>query len=254
MFKQRNVDHEFDKERLDLLLVKLSFFDSRQKAITAIMSGQVFVDEIKIQKSGTKIRFGSVVKVKLKDHEWVSRGGVKLSHAVKLFGINLKGKECIDIGASTGGFSDVLLTYGAKKVYAIDVGYGQLAWKIRNNEKVVVLEKFNARNIKIDDFSNKVDIIVCDVSFISIKKIIPKAMNTLNKGGLAVILIKPQFELDKGRVKKGGIVEDPSLHKEICNDIQKWSEDQLSKKVLGIIPSPIKGQKGNKEFFICIQN
>ena len=254
MLKQTNVHREFDKERLDLLLVKLKFFDSRQKALTSIMTGQVFVDEKKIQKSGTKIRFGSIIKVKYKEHEWVSRGGIKLNHAIDFFKVDLKDKECIDIGASTGGFTEVLLTHGAKKVYAIDVGYGQLAWKVRKNEKVIVLEKFNAKNLKVKYFSNKVDILVCDVSFISIKKILPQALNILNKGGFAIVLIKPQFELDRGKVNKGGIVEDPNLHKEICNNIEKWCKEDLHKKILGVIPSPIKGQKGNKEFFICIQN
>ncbi|MDC3091191.1 TlyA family RNA methyltransferase [Rickettsiales bacterium] len=248
------VTKSLDKKRIDHILVQLGLTDSRQKANSFIISGYVFVNDRKIVKPGTSVRYDSIIKLKLKEHEWVSRGGIKLDYALKYFNINTLDKSCIDIGSSTGGFTDVLLHRKAKKIFCVDVGYGQLAWKIRNNEKVVVYEKFNAKNITIDQTGVKLDILVCDVSFISIKKIIPTCLKILNKNAILIILIKPQFEAGREKISKGGIVKDPKTHEFICKEIRDWFEERLNKKVIGIVESPIKGQKGNKEFLIAVIN
>jgi len=248
------VTKSLDKNRIDQVLVQLGLVDSRQKANSFIISGYVFVNDKKIVKPGTSVRYDSMIKLKVREHEWVSRGGIKLDYALKHFDINILDKSCIDIGCSTGGFTDVLLHRKAKKIFCIDVGYGQLAWKIRNNEKVVVYEKFNAKNITLSQIGIKLDILVCDVSFISIKKIIPNCLKILKKNAILIILIKPQFEVGREKISKGGIVKDPKIHEFICNEIRVWFEDRLNKKVIGIVESPIKGQKGNKEFLISVIN
>lgn len=173
-----------------------------------------------------------------------------MEDALKKFNVNVSNKICLDIGSSTGGFTEVLLERNAKMVYSVDVGYGQLDWKLRNNKKVIVLEKTNARYLNNDIIKNKVDLMVCDVSFISIKKIIPNIIFLMNKNFNMIILIKPQFEVGKSLVGKGGIVKDESTHKIICDDIIKWSSKILKLKVNSLIKSKITGQKGNKEFFI----
>ena len=250
MFEERYIDKKFDKLRLDVLLVKLDIFDSRQKSIAEIMSGNIFLNEIKTTKSGTIVRSGSTLKVKLRQHNWVSRGGIKLEHVVKVLKLNINNKTCVDIGASTGGFTDVLLHYGAKKVFCFDVGYGQLAWKLRDNKKVINFEKFNARFLSHKDVSCDVDLVVCDVSFISVKKILPSVFDILKNEGAALILIKPQFESEKKFVSKGGIIKDSKIHEKVCEDIKFSIIENFSVKTVKLIESPIKGQKGNKEFFI----
>ena len=254
MYKIAKVTKSLDKNRIDQALVELDLVDSRQKANSFIISGHVFLNERKIVKPGTTVRYDSIIKVKIKEHEWVSRGGIKLDYALKSFNINVSNKTCIDIGSSTGGFTDVLLYKGAKKIFCVDVGYGQLAWKIRNNERVVVIEKFNARNITLSQTGSKVDVLVCDVSFISIKKLIPSCLKILNKNAILIILIKPQFEVGRENISKGGIVKDSKVHESICNEIKIWFEETHNKRVLGIVDSPIKGQKGNKEFLIAVIN
>ena len=250
MFKEKYIDKKFDKIRLDILLVKLEFFESRQKSTAEIMSGNIFLNEIKTTKSGTIVRSGSTLKVKLRKHNWVSRGGIKLEHAVKVLKLNINNKTCVDIGASTGGFTDVLLFYGAKKVFCFDVGYGQLAWKLRDNKKVINSEKFNARFLTYNNILCKVDLVVCDVSFISVKKILPSIFDILKNNGASLILIKPQFESEKKFVSKGGIIKDSKIHSNVCEDIKKTIIENYHVKSVKLIESPIKGQKGNKEFFI----
>ncbi len=250
MLKIIKVPFLLNNQRLDNILVKLNAIESRQKAVAIIMSGNVFLNDKKIIKSGTNIKFGSVIKVKFKDHQWVSRGGIKLDYAINYFKINVKKKNCIDIGSSTGGFTDVLLYRGAKIVFCVDVGYGQLAWKIRQNPKVKILEKFNARNMNKNITNLRFDILVCDVSFISIKKVIPNCLDVMKKNSLLIILIKPQFEVGKENLSKGGIVKDTKTHEYICKDIKKWFAKFTEIKFLGMIESPITGNKGNKEFLI----
>ena len=250
MFKEIYIEKKFDKIRLDLLLVNLDIFESRQKSVAEIMSGNIFLNEIKTTKSGTIVRSGSTLKVKLRQHNWVSRGGQKLEHAIKVLKLNINNKICVDIGASTGGFTDVLLHYGAKRIFCFDVGYGQLAWKLRGNKKVVNFEKFNARFLTYNYISCNVDLVVCDVSFISVKKILPSIIEVLKKKGAALILIKPQFESEKKFVSKGGIIKDTKIHKKVCEDIKFTIIKNFSVKTIKLIESPIKGQKGNKEFFI----
>jgi len=250
VFKEKYIDKKFDKIRLDILLVKLEIFESRQKSTAEIMSGNIFLNEIKTTKSGTIVRSGSTLKVKLRQHNWVSRGGQKLEHAIKVLKLNINNKICVDIGASTGGFTDVLLYYGAKRIFCFDVGYGQLAWKLRDNKKVVNSEKFNARFLTYNDISCNVDLVVCDVSFISVKKILPSIIEVLKDNGAALILIKPQFETEKKFVAKGGIIKDSKIHSNVCEDIKKTIIENYHVKSVKLIESPIKGQKGNKEFFI----
>ena len=250
MFKEKYIDKKFDKIRLDLLLVKLDIFDSRQKSVAEIMSGNIFLNEIKITKSGTIVRSGATLKIKLKTHNWVSRGGIKLEHVIKVLKLDVNNKTCVDIGASTGGFTDVLLNYGARKIFCFDVGYGQLAWKLRDNKKVINFEKFNARFLSHKDVSCDVDLVVCDVSFISVKKILPSVFDILKNEGAALILIKPQFESEKKFVSKGGIIKDTKIHEKVCEDIKFTIIKNFSVKTIKLIESPIKGQKGNKEFFI----
>ena len=237
------------KQRLDLLLVERNFASSRTQAQALIMGGAVYVNGQKVDKSGTLIKTDSEISVKNSSLKYVGRGGLKLEGALVHFDIDVKGKIALDVGASTGGFTDCLLQNGAAKVYALDVGYGQLDWKLRNDDRVVVMEKVNARHMKEDDIPEPLDIIVIDVSFISLTKIIPASVNFLKPGGILIALIKPQFEVGKGEVGKGGIVRDESKHKEVVDKITKFIEE-LNFDVGGVIPSPILGAEGNKEFLV----
>ena len=254
MFLTATISSLLDKERLDVALVKLKLVNTRQIALSTIISGKVFIDDKKILKAGTIVKKNSLIKVRKREYEWVSRGGLKLSPVLKKFKIILKNKICLDIGSSTGGFTDVLLKEGALRVYCVDVGYGQLAWKIRNDKRVVVLEKTNARYLNNNQINQLVQILVCDVSFISIKKIIPACLRFLSKDAYLIVLIKPQFEAGKENISKGGIIKNDKIHKIVCDDIKQWFIEQLNKEVISIIESSIKGQKGNKEFFILVKN
>ena len=254
MFLTATISSLLDKERLDVALVKLKLVNTRQIALSTIISGKVFIDDKKILKAGTIVKKNSLIKVRKREYEWVSRGGLKLSPVLKKFKIILKNKICLDIGSSTGGFTDVLLKEGALRVYCVDVGYGQLAWKIRNDKRVVVLEKTNARYLNNNQINQLVQILVCDVSFISIKKIIPACLKFLSKDAYLIVLIKPQFEAGRENISKGGIIKDDKIHKIVCDDIKKWFIEKLNKEVISIIESSIKGQKGNKEFFILAKN
>lgn len=240
-----------DKERADLLLVQKGFFTSREKAKASIMAGEVFADGKKINKAGDIISIYSSLEIKGKSNPYVSRGGLKLEKAIKYFNIDVKDKIAMDVGASTGGFTDCLLKNGAKKVYAIDVGYGQLDWSLRNDERVINMERTNIRHL--DDLPDIVDIITIDVSFISLAIVIPSVKKFLKNGGELVSLIKPQFEAGREKVGKNGVVRDKSVHIEVINKIIDVLKD-LSFSVRGITFSPIKGPEGNIEYLIYAKN
>ena len=238
------------KQRLDLLLVERNYAPTRAKAQALIMGGVVFVEGKRVDKAGTLINSEAEITVKEPSLKYVGRGGLKLEAALNHFNFNVEGHTAIDIGASTGGFTDCLLQNGASRVYAVDVGYGQLDWKLRDDSRVVVMERVNARNLSAEDIPEAADIIVIDVSFISLTKIIPAAVKLLKPTGILVALIKPQFEVGKGEVGKGGIVRDEAKHASVVEKItQQIIENNIS--VLGVIPSPILGAEGNKEFLIA---
>ncbi len=238
------------KTRLDIALVDRGLVESRSKAQALIMAGVVFSGETKLTKAGHGVSDDTPLVVRTKDHPWVSRGGLKLEKAVHQFGIDMTNATVLDIGASTGGFTDVALHFGAAKVYAVDVGRGQLAWKLREDARVVVLEKTNARHLTAELIPEPVDIAVCDASFISLKTVLPAGLALVRPGGALIALIKPQFEVGKGRVGKGGVVRDPVLHGEVCGDIQDWLNSLPDWTVEGLTESPIKGPEGNIEFLI----
>jgi len=239
------------KRRLDNLLLERGIVQSRERAKGLILSGDVRVNGNPVNKAGTLIDENAEIEI-TKDIPYVSRGGLKLEKAIKEFNINVKDKAAIDVGASTGGFTDCLIQYGAKKVYAVDVGYGQLAWKLRNDPRVVIIERKNVRYIKPSDIGEPVDIATIDVSFISLKLVLPVVKNLLKENGEIIALIKPQFEVGKGEVGKGGIVKDEEKHKKVISEIKSFAIDS-GFKVLNVTKSPIAGQKGNVEFLIYLQ-
>jgi 23S rRNA (cytidine1920-2'-O)/16S rRNA (cytidine1409-2'-O)-methyltransferase len=191
------------------------------------------------------------VELRLDQQPYVSRGGLKLAHALDHFRLDPAGRTALDIGASTGGFTDVLLRRGAKLVYAVDVGYGQLDWRLRNDPRVRVLERVNARNLTRAEIPEPVEVIVADTSFISLKLVLPAALALAGLGAWLVALIKPQFEVGKGQVAKGGVVRDPALHQAVCEDIARWLGEQQGWQVQGVVESPITGPKGNREFLVA---
>lgn len=237
------------RERIDKLLVELGFADSRTKAQALVMSGVVLVNEKRIEKPSQEFLLTDKIRIKGKSNEikYVGRGGLKLEKALQEFQICPSEYICLDVGASTGGFTDCLLQNGAKKVVTIDVGTNQLVWKLRNDERVEVRENVNARYLKPEDFDEKFDLIVMDVSFISVTKILPALKNLLAGNGKIIVLIKPQFEVGKGEVGKGGIVKDAKKHQEVIEKINNFAET-ISLKNEGLIDSPILGADGNKEF------
>lgn len=237
--------------RLDQLLVEQGFFKSRQQAHFAIISGHVLLNGSVSDKPGRQVPSNSAISIKEK-LPYVSRGGLKLKAALETFQINVKDKTAIDIGSSTGGFTDCLLQHGAILVYAVDVGYGQLDLSLRNNPKVILMEKTNARYLLPDNFKNAPDIITVDVSFISLDKIIPVLKSIIKKGGDIIALIKPQFEAGPKKAKKG-VVKDPAVHEEVIEKIKNISTD-AGFAIKDVIPSPILGPSGNKEFLIWIKN
>lgn len=239
------------KKRADELLFQLGMAASLEKARALIMSGTVLYDEKPLTKPGILIPLNAKLRIKnSKGHTWVSRGALKLEHAIKEYGINPENMVAIDIGASTGGFTDVLLHYGARCVYAVDVGYGELAWKLQSDPRVVVLDRTNARYLTNKYVPENPDIIVCDASFISLKTILPAALDLAKNKTLLVALIKPQFEVAQSEVGDKGVVYDPNLHKRVCAEIQEWLAGRDGWKVIGITQSPIKGPEGNVEFLI----
>ncbi len=254
MYVFKKVPENLNNFRIDLILKELKLVDSRNKALSLIMSGQVFVDDKKILKPGKLIKSKTIIKLKKKSHNWVSRGGIKLDNALNQLDISISGHVSLDIGCSTGGFTDVILKRGVKRVYAVDVGYGQFDWKLRNSDKVILLERTNAKFINKKIIPEPINLVVCDVSFISMKKVLMPIKKLLAKNYEIISLIKPQFELQKKDIGKGGIVKDFSLHKSVCDDINLWFTENFNFKKIKIIESSILGQKGNKEFFIYIKN
>jgi len=214
------------------------------------MAGKVYSDTKRLDKSGVQFNEDLIIELKGEDHPWVSRGGVKLEHGIKAFRLDVLDSVCLDIGASTGGFTHVLLKNGAQRIYAVDVGHGQLAWEIRNNDRVVVIERFNARYLTLNEIPEKIDFICCDASFIGLKTILPAALQLAGSGAHLLALIKPQFEVGKEHVGRTGVVQDISLHQSVCRDISDWLTNVKNWRVLGIEQSPIKGPKGNIEFLI----
>jgi 23S rRNA (cytidine1920-2'-O)/16S rRNA (cytidine1409-2'-O)-methyltransferase len=239
------------KQRVDQLLVERGLAESRAKAQALIMAGLVFAGERRIDKPGQQLSAETALDVRGQDHPWVSRGGLKLAHGLEHFGLSTEGRVAIDVGASTGGFTDVLLQKGASKVYAVDVGCGQLAWKLQTDSRVVRLDKTNARSLNADMIPDPVQAIVCDASFIGLETILPAALALAAPGCFLVALIKPQFEVGAGRVGKGGIVRDPALHAEVCERIEAWLAGLPGWQVLGVTESPVKGAEGNTEFLIA---
>jgi 23S rRNA (cytidine1920-2'-O)/16S rRNA (cytidine1409-2'-O)-methyltransferase len=238
--------------RLDQLLVTRALFPSREKAQRAIMAGEVKVGDRVIDKVGTKVADDAVIEVRQAER-YVGRGGLKLEAALREFAIDPAGATCLDIGASTGGFTDCLLQHGAAKVWAIDVGHSQLDWKIRRDPRVVVREKLNARHLTRDDISDPIALCVIDVSFISLTLILPPAAALLSDGGVIVPLIKPQFELRKEEVGKGGVVREPALHARAVEKIRAFVATETSFEWAGCLESPILGGEGNKEFLACLR-
>lgn len=234
------------------MLVDRGLAESRTKAQALIMAGTVFTDNRRVDKPGQLLSSETPLSVKGQDHPWVSRGGLKLEKALDHFRIDPKNLICLDVGASTGGFTDVLLTRGAAKVYAVDVGHGQLAWSLRNDDRVVVMEKTNARYLDRDQVPEPINLIVCDASFIGLETLLPAAMALASAPAQLVALIKPQFEVGKGKVGKGGVVRDPALHEEVCARITAWFNAQAGWSVQGLTESPILGPEGNKEFLIAV--
>ena len=240
------------RKRLDQLLVEKELLVSRQKARAIIMAGLVMVDGKRVDKPGHLVNPSASIDLLGPDHPYVSRGGIKLEAALREFTIDVKGLTILDVGSSTGGFTDCLLQHGAKKVYAVDVGYGQLAWSLRKDPRVVVLERTNIRHLSALEIEDAIDGAVIDTSFISLRIVVPATASLLQKGSFILALIKPQFEAGKGMVGKGGVVRDRVLQESIVNDLTAFFS-QSGLAVCGTGESPIKGAKGNKEFFIYLR-
>lgn len=239
-----------EKVRLDQLLVDRGLVESRTKAQAVIMAGLVYSGEQKLISAGAKLDAETPITLRGQPHPWVSRGGLKLDHGLKHFGFEAKDRICIDVGSSTGGFTDVLLTNGAAKVYAVDVGYGQLAHKLRIDPRVVVMERTNARTLEPSQIPDPIGAVVCDASFIGLRTVLPAALALTAPGAWLIALIKPQFEVGKDRVGKKGVVRDPALHEEVRGTISGWLAEQPGWSVVGIEKSPITGPEGNVEFLI----
>jgi 23S rRNA (cytidine1920-2'-O)/16S rRNA (cytidine1409-2'-O)-methyltransferase len=238
------------RKRADLALTDAGLAESRTKAQALILAGLVYEGTRRVDKPGETIKDESALTVKGRDHPWVSRGGLKLVRGLDEFGIDPAGSVALDVGASTGGFTDVLLTRGAAKVYAVDVGHGQLAWSLRGDPRVVVMERTNARHLTRALVPDPIDLVVCDASFIGLETVLPAPLALAAPGAFLVALIKPQFEVGPDRVGRGGVVRDPALHREVCDRIAAWLAARPGWTVLGIAESPIKGPEGNVEFLI----
>ncbi|MGD9018546.1 MAG: TlyA family RNA methyltransferase [Desulfobacterales bacterium] len=236
-------------QRIDAALVEKGLAQSRDRAKRLVMSGRVLVNDIPVDKPGTQIAADAVLTIKGEEIPYVSRGGLKLEKALVIFGIDPNGMVCMDVGASTGGFTDCLLQRGAERVFAVDVGYGQLAWSLRQNPRVVLFERTNIRRMSPTDLPEPVDLAVIDVSFISLRIVVPVVQSFLKTNGTILALIKPQFEVGKGRVGKGGVVRDAALHDEVIRDLTSYFSS-VGLDCREVIPSPIRGAKGNREFLI----
>ncbi|AQS10512.1 16S/23S rRNA (cytidine-2'-O)-methyltransferase TlyA [Clostridium saccharobutylicum] len=237
------------KERLDLILVEKGIITSRERAKACIMEGKVYVNGQKVDKAGEKVSYDADIEYRGATLKYVSRGGLKLEKAMNSYYISLEGKVCMDIGASTGGFTDCMLQNGASKVFSVDVGYGQFAWKLRTDERVVCMERTNIRYVTPEDIGELLDFASIDVSFISLKKIMPATLNLLKDDGEVVALIKPQFEAGREKVGKKGVVREKETHKEVVHDIVNFLLEQ-DLNVLGVGYSPIKGPEGNREYLV----
>ncbi|MCA1765950.1 MAG: TlyA family RNA methyltransferase [Desulfobulbaceae bacterium] len=237
------------KLRLDKLLLSRNLVESRQKAQALIGAGKVFVDGRRSDKVGSRIPIDSLIEIKGNDSPYVSRGGHKIAAGLDHFGIDPAGMICADFGASTGGFTDCLLQRNAARIYAVDVGYGQLAWKLRQDERVVVMERTNARHLSPADIPEPLDLVVIDASFISLELLLGPAKTFLKPGGAILALVKPQFEVGRGQVGKGGVVRDPELHEAAIKKIEAFGIG-LGLRSRGFVSSPILGPKGNREFLI----
>lgn len=241
------------KARADQLLVDRGLAESRAKAQALILAGLVFSGERKVEKAGQTLADEAPLEVRGKDHPWVSRGGVKLAHGLDHFGWDVAGAVALDVGSSTGGFTDVLLQKGAAKVFAVDVGTNQLAWKLRQDRRVIVHEQTNARYLTDAIVTEPVDIIVCDASFIGLAKVLDSALNFAKSGGRLMALIKPQFEAQRAEIGKGGVVRDPEVRERVCAAVADWLESR-GWTVEGVVESPITGPEGNVEYLIAARN
>jgi len=241
------------RDRIDNILVKKGLAKSRDRAKALILAGVVMVNETKVDKAGTRIDENSSIRLLKNDHEYVSRGALKILGAMDHFNIDVRNKIVMDAGASTGGFTEVMLKRGASKVFAVDVGYGILDWKLKSDPRVISLERTNARDVGADKIKEPIDFISMDLSFISLKKVIPNLVQFLKGSGALLALIKPQFEVGKKEVERGGLVKDISKHKRVISEIEKLCESN-SLHVVGTVESKVKGLKGNQEYFIyCIK-
>ncbi len=241
------------KTRLDVLTVERGLAPSRERAKALIMAGRILVDGVPIAKPGVSVSQDAKLIGKGEDLPYVSRGGLKLQAAMEAFNPPVRDAVCLDVGASTGGFTDCLLQYGARKVYAVDVGYGQLAWKLRQDSRVVSMERTNARHLKPGDIGEPIDLATIDAAFISLKILVPALLPCLKSKAALIALIKPQFEVGKGQVGKGGVVRDPQLQASVIEDLCTFFRS-LRLGIKGQCPSPIRGPKGNREFLIYLRS
>jgi 23S rRNA (cytidine1920-2'-O)/16S rRNA (cytidine1409-2'-O)-methyltransferase len=239
------------RTRADQLLVERGLAESRTRAQALILAGKVFSGERRIAKAGEALTSDAGLEVRGQDHPWVSRGGQKLDHALRHFRLSPAGRICLDIGASTGGFTDVLLSHGAAKVHAVDVGHGQFAWKLRSDPRVAVHERTNARYLTGEAIADPIEALVCDASFIGLRTLLPAPLALCASGAWAVALIKPQFEAGPAAIGSKGVVRDPGIHQAVCQGIQAWWAALPGWRVLGITESPITGPEGNREFLIA---
>ena len=240
------------KQRADQMLVDRGLVESRARAQALILAGLVFSGERKIDKAGQPLAADVPLEVRGREHPWVSRGGIKLAHALDHFGWDVTGAVGLDVGSSTGGFTDVLIQRGAAKVFAVDVGTNQLAWKLRQDPRVIAHEQTNARYLTNQIITEPVDLIVCDASFIGLAKVLETALDLAKPGGRLVALIKPQFEAERHEISKGGVVRDPEVHARVCENARLWLESR-GWMVAGLVESPITGPEGNREFLIAAQ-
>jgi 23S rRNA (cytidine1920-2'-O)/16S rRNA (cytidine1409-2'-O)-methyltransferase len=237
------------KVRADQLLVARGLAESRTRAQALILAGNVFAGDRRVAKAGDLLAEDAALTVKGRDHPWVSRGGIKLDHGLTHFGFDVNGLVALDVGSSTGGFTDVLLNRGAARVYAVDVGTNQLAWKLRSDERVIVHEQTNARDLTPELIPEPIDVVVCDASFIALAKVLDRALDLARPGAKLVALVKPQFEAGREEIGKGGVVRDPAVHERVCDDAADWVQSK-GWIVLGVEKSPITGPEGNVEFLL----
>ena len=239
------------RQRADLALVERGLVESRARAQALILAGKIFSGTTRIAKAGQPVASDTPLEVRGQDHPWVSRGGIKLAHGLAEFALSPAGRVCLDVGASTGGFTDVLLAHGATRVHAVDVGHGQLAWKLRSDPRVVVHERTNARHLTEAGIGDRIGALVCDAAFIGLRTVLPAGLALCAPGAWAVALIKPQFEAGPGAVGHKGVVRDPAIHDAVCAMIRAWWAALPGWTVLGITDSPITGPEGNREFLIA---